>query len=190
MITGVVCFGINYCFYSPSKINKYIASNLYKTPANNAFEDDNFYQCVVDAYNSENGTNVAYTDSLSDSQLETITKLSCHTDKIVSAKGVEKLTSLTSLDMTNNQLTSLDISNNPSLTYLSVYYNKLTSLDVSGSPALTYLRVSNNQITELDVSNNPALTELQVDNNQLTSLDVSNNPKLITLDVSKNQITE
>ena len=53
MVVGVIGYGINYCFYSPSPINKYIASNLYKTPANNAFEDINFYQCVVDAYNSE-----------------------------------------------------------------------------------------------------------------------------------------
>ena len=48
LIIGVVSFEINYFFFSPSPVNKYIASKIYKTPANSAFKDDNFYQCVVD----------------------------------------------------------------------------------------------------------------------------------------------
>lgn len=30
MIVGIIGYGINYCFYSPSPINRYIASNLYR----------------------------------------------------------------------------------------------------------------------------------------------------------------
>ena len=65
-ITFIVGYGINFCFYKPTKINAYIARNLYKTPANTAFVDDNFYKCVVDAYNKKNKTSVAYTENLTE----------------------------------------------------------------------------------------------------------------------------
>ena len=75
-IIVMLLFGINYCLFSPSSINKYIASNIYKTPANSAFKDDNFYTCVVDTYNRENRTSIAYTTSLSNEELQKITSLS------------------------------------------------------------------------------------------------------------------
>ena len=37
--------GVNYNVTNPTKINKIIAST-YKTPANKAFTDQNFYNCV------------------------------------------------------------------------------------------------------------------------------------------------
>lgn len=42
-----------YCLLSPTIINKYIASNIYKAPANTYFDDQNFYNCVVRYYNEE-----------------------------------------------------------------------------------------------------------------------------------------
>lgn len=115
IVLGVI-FLINYSFFEPTYINQYIATKIYDTPANSYFDDDNFYNCVVDAYNKKNGTSLAYTTNLSDNQLKTITYLNCNNRKnIVSAKGIEKLTSLTKLDVTFNQLTSLDVSKNTAL---------------------------------------------------------------------------
>ena len=119
-----VAFLINYIFYTPSYINAYIATNIYKEPANKYFDDDNFYRCVVDAYNRENNTSIPYTQSLSDSQLGSIKRVECNgfrvsdDTKVKSAKGVEKLTALTSLDVGWNQLTTIDVSNNTALTNL------------------------------------------------------------------------
>ena len=76
--------------------------------------------------------------------------------------------------MFNNELTSLDLSNNTALTSLNCYSNQLTSLDVSNNTALTSLDCPNNQLTSLDVTQNSALTLLDCRNNQLTSLDVRN----------------
>ena len=110
------------------------------------------------------------------------------------------------MDCNNNQLTSLDVSQNLALTSLSCYNNKLisfnvsngilTMLDVSNNLDLTYLYCSNNQLTSLDVSNNLALTDLYCSNNQLPTLNVSNtlalnkfycnNNHLTSLDVSQN----
>ena len=185
-----VAFLINYIFYTPSYINAYIATNIYKEPANKYFEDDKFYKCVVDAYNKENKASIPYTQSLSDSQLGSIKKVIVSDyAEVKSAKGVEKLTALTVLYVENNKLTTIDVSNNTALTGLNVERNQLTTLDVSKNTALTYLSVFSNQLTTLDVSNNTALTELRVDYNQLTTLDVGKNTKLTELNVDNNQLT-
>jgi Leucine-rich repeat (LRR) protein len=49
----------------------------------------------------------------------------------------------------NNQLTSLDVSQNTALTELDCNDNQLTSLNVSQNTALTYLDCSDNQLTSL-----------------------------------------
>ena len=190
-----VAFLINYIFYTPSYINAYIATNIYKEPANKYFDDDNFYKCVVDAYNRENNTSIPYTQSLSDSQLGSIKRVECNgfrvsdDTKVKSAKGVEKLTALTSLDVGWNQLTTIDVSNNTALTELYVQGNQLTTIDVSNNTKLTELYVYSNKLTTLDVSKNTALTDLLVYDNQLTTIDVSNNTALKWLDASENQLT-
>ena len=192
-----VAFLINYIFYTPSYINAYIATNIYKEPANKYFDDDSFYKCVVDAYNRENSTSIPYTQNLSDSQLGSIKEVKCSgyhksdNAKVKSAKGVERLTALTGLNVYDNKLTTLDVSKNTALTSLDVEWNQLTTLDVSNNTALTELSARENQLTTLDVSNNTALTYLNVKDNrhQLTTLDVSNNTALTYLDVSFNRLT-
>ncbi len=107
---------------------------------------------------------------------------------ISSLEGIEYFTGLTYLDCQGNQLTALDVSNNPALTELYCYSNKLTALDVSNNPALTVLWCYNNKFTALDVSNNPALTVLWCNHNQLTGLDVSNNTALTNLSYGLDQL--
>ena len=190
-----VAFLINYIFYTPSYINAYIATNIYKEPANKYFDDDNFYKCVVDAYNRENNTSIPYTQSLSDSQLGSIKWVDCSgynkSDNVLvkSAKGVEMLTALKWLDMNWNRLTTLDVSKNIALKELCAGSNKLTTLDVSNNTALTELNVGSNQLTTLDVSKNTALANLLVSYNQLATLDVSKNTELLSLHAYNNQLT-
>ena len=179
---------INYNMTKPTKLNKIIASK-YNAPANSAFTDQNFYNCVVDGYNSSANKEISYTTNMSDAQLKSVADLYCYNEKIKSTKGIEKLTNLTKLDVYNNQLTSLDVSNNVNLTELDASYNQLTNLDVSENVKLEKLYVSSNQLTSLDVSKNINLTELMVHDNQLTSLDVSKNTNLTELRVYDNQLT-
>ncbi len=194
IVLGVGIF-IDQSLFKPTEINSFIATKIYSSPANKAFTDDNFYKCVVDAYNSENKTSLPYTTNLSDSQLGSIKKMSCNgyyksdEEKIKNTNGLEKLTALTDLYFGDNQLTELDVSKNISLMYLRLSNNQLTNLDLSKNTALTHLDVGSNQLTSLDVSSNTLLTILGVDNNQITSLDVSKNTKLRELYVRKNQIT-
>ena len=212
---GVGIF-INQAFFKPTEINSFIATKIYSSPANKAFTDDNFYKCVIDEYNKDHSTKLPYTTNLSDEQLKTITRLNCDgykksdEEKIKNVDGLEKLTALTDLNVNENKLTNLDVSENTALrelrvqingltnldvskntalTYLDVYYNQLTNLDVSKNTALKTLVARDNQLINLDVSKNTALTYLNVDGNKLTNLDVSKNTALTYLNVYYNQLT-
>ncbi len=114
--------------------------------------------------------------------------LDCSDNQLTSL-DLSNNTALTNLRCGYNQLTSLDLSNNTALTNLDCGYNQLTSLDLSKNTALTDLYCYGNQLTSLDLSNNTALTNLRCGNNQLTSLDLSNNTALTNLRCGNNQLT-
>ncbi len=115
--------------------------------------------------------------------------LYCQGYNIRSLIGIEYFTSIHDLYCGDNQLTSLDVSNNTALEKLWCFDNQLTSLDVSNNTALESLYCHENQLTNLDVSNNTALIDLRCHVNQLTSLDISNNTALEYLVCSQNQLT-
>lgn len=104
-------------------------------------------------------------------------------------KTVSVYGDITYLAIASNELTAIDVSENPYLTTLNAPLNKLTTLDVSKNSALTHLDCSGNNIQTLDVSQNRALVSLWLFNNNLTQLDLSNNNDLIFLDFSGNQIS-
>lgn len=108
---------------------------------------------------------------------------------IQNLKGIEYFTALKVLNCYDNQLASLDLSNNTNLTSLECGSNQLTELDVSRNIALTSLECGSNLLTELDVSRNTALTDLGCHENQLTMLDISKNTALVTLWCHKNRLT-
>ena len=126
---------------------------------------------------------------LSDNEIAAVTRIDVSRKSITNLKGIEYFTALTILNCINNQLTSLDVSNNTALEDLYCAGNQLTSLDVSENKALTYLTCGDNKLTSLDVSKNTALTYLSCHGNQLTSLDVSKNTALTKLYCYVNQLT-
>ena len=117
-----------------------------------------------------------------------ITNLHCYDNQLTSL-DVSNNTALTDLSCGNNQLISLDVSNNTALDWLICYHNQLISLDVNGANSLINLECDNNQLISLDVSNNTALTYLTCRGNQLTSLAVNNNTALTMLKCESNQLT-
>lgn len=107
---------------------------------------------------------------------------------ITTSKTITIAGDVTSLFCMDEQLTDLDVSNDPALKILACDDNPLTKLDVSKNPNLTTLFCDNNSLTNLDVSNNPKLTELYCSKNKLTSLDLSKNKELMKLYCYGNQI--
>ncbi|MCD2232788.1 class 1 internalin InlJ [Listeria monocytogenes] len=148
---------------------------------NDWFPDDNFASEVAAAFEMQ------ATDTISEEQLATLTSLDCHYSSIADMTGIEKLTGLTKLICTSNNITTLDLSKNTNLTYLECNSNKLTSLDVTPLTKLTYLNCDTNKLTNLDVSQNPLLTYLNCARNTLTEIDVSHNTQLTELDCYSNR---
>ena len=157
--------------------------------------DDKFEQALIDL-----GYDTTLDDSVLTANISGVTNLDIRNKDISDLTGIEAFSALIELIVSNNKLTSLDISQNTALLYLDCNYNQLTSLDLSKNTALETLECYNNQLTALDVSANTALTLLNVNNNKLTSLDVSKNTalkffkcadnQLASLDVSKNTALE
>ena len=148
--------------------------------------DANFEQKLINL-GYDNG---AINGSVYTALINTVTYLDISFSNISDLTGIEDFTALNYLHCSNNQLTSLDVSNNTDLTELFCDHNGLTSLDVSGATALEGLHCPNNSLTSLDVSGATALEYLDCqDNNQLTSLDVSNNTDLTELFCGHNGLT-
>ena len=102
-------------------------------------------------------------------RVRNITKLHVSDMGLKSLSILQKLTSLTKLDCSENKLTTLDISQNRELTKLGCEGNQLTTLDISQNRELTELGCGGNQLTTLDISQNSELTALECWRNQLSS---------------------
>ncbi|MBR4834411.1 MAG: hypothetical protein IKU86_08815, partial [Thermoguttaceae bacterium] len=90
------------------------------------------------------------------------------------------LNALERLDVSGNALTDLTL-DSAVLTQLNVGDNALTALDLTNAPALESLRCASNALTEIDLSQNIALIYCDVSFNDLTALDLRVATELSTL---------
>ena len=134
-------------------------------------------------------TGVSVGRTISDAKLANVKEIKVVELGITSLKGVEYFTNLTLLNCINNQLTSLDVTQNSLLEELYCSNNQLTTLDVSHNTKLEDLQCRNNNLTSLDVTKNTLLSYFRCENNILTSLDVSKNVKLTNLLCEGNRLT-
>ena len=155
--------------------------------------DDNF-----EAYLESNamGNGIPNDDYVTTANISGVSSLIVWGWNIADLTGIEDFTALTQLYCFDNQLTTLDFSQNLFLSELRCYSNQLTSLDVSQNAGLNLLFCFDNQLSSIDVSMSTGLNELRCYDNILTSLDLTqntalnilfsyNNP-LGTIDVSQN----
>lgn len=147
--------------------------------------DAHFEQALIDLGIDSDGT---INQGVADSDISGITTLNVSNKNINDLTGIEGFTSLIQLFCYNNQLTTLDVTQNTSLKILYCFSNQLTGLDVTQNTALRNLWCNNNQVTSLDVTPNTDLYWLNCSNNQLTSLDISQNTDLYVLDCNTNQL--
>ena len=174
---------------------------------NTAIPDSNFEQALIDLGID---TNPTIDGQVPTADIEGLTFLDVNSKNITDLTGIEGFISLTDLFCKNNELTSLNVTNNTALTQLICENNQLTSLDLSNNIVLDelqcqfnlftsldfsnnidlgYLICSDNQLTNLDVSQNIALSVLICENNQLSNLDVTNNNALSLLNCGQNLLT-
>jgi len=146
--------------------------------------DSNFEKALYDeniGYQMDNRILTSY--------IKNIKVLHINNRGIKDLTGIEGFTSLEMLYITGNEISELDLSNNPNLIYLNVQNNNLSSLNISENTLLTYLYCNGNQLTSLDLSNNSELIDLYVDDNKIKNLEVSNKHQLFWLGCYNNELT-
>ncbi|MDY8138019.1 T9SS type A sorting domain-containing protein [Aquimarina sp. 2201CG5-10] len=100
----------------------------------------------------------------------TLQSLDVSNSNINDLNGIEDFISLVTLDVSNNNLLSIDLSNNTLLTTLHIQNNELGVLNLSTLPNLTSIDVSSNQLFSLNIRNN--------NNNNFTGFNAMNNADL------------
>ena len=101
--------------------------------------------------------------------------IACSFCGISDLTGIEAFTSITFLQVHDNSLTSLDITNNTALISVDCNNNLITALDITQNTALQALGCWGNSLTSLDARNG--------NNNNMTTFDATNNPDLSCISV-------
>jgi Leucine-rich repeat (LRR) protein len=148
--------------------------------------DSNFEQLLIDQGIDSDGI---LNGMVLDNDIAGVIYLPLSNSNISDLSGLENFVNLKKLDCFNNQLISLDVSQNKALKELNCRNNQLTSLDVSHNTRLTSLECAENRLTSLDVNQNTDLATLGCSMNQISSLDVSLNIALTLLYCSENLLT-
>tara|TARA_B100001287_G_scaffold265439_1_gene258335 strand:+ start:690 stop:2681 length:1992 start_codon:yes stop_codon:yes gene_type:complete len=194
-VTGGVIFGYRFtvegtynydCSVGYHAANGMVGSVVVNpaTVAYTVIADENFEQALIDQEIDDVLDGQVLTSSIS-----TVERLEISDTEISDLSGIEDFTSLNYLSCNDNNLTSIDLSQNTALDTLKMYYNELTSLDLSNNTLLVYLNCSGNQLASLDLSNNTQLIHVEAYDNQLLSMDVSENSELILADFENNQLS-
>lgn len=98
---------------------------------------------------------------------------------------------ITQFTASNMRAEILNLSNNIYLKSLTCNINQLTSLDLTNNPELTYLSCGNNSnLADIDFSKNPKLETILASSTSFTVMDVSNNYELKDLRVITAKLTE
>ena len=126
---------------------------------------------------------------LSAAELGAAKRIDLYDSNVEDLSGLEYFTSLEYLVCSYNNLTELDVTNNPNLINLLCSNNSIKKLDLTNNPLLIQLECNNNEIESLDLSNNTNLTFLYCGDNDLDTLDVSNNYSLVVLECCSNSIS-
>ena len=141
------------------------------------FPDGAFRQYVADNFDKDKD------GALNQTERNAVKEIRISNSGCTSLQGLKYFSKLTDLFCSDNNLTELDVSENPELKRLICYNNSLTSLNLNKNTKLGSLNCNNNKLTVLDLRENKSLWWLRCNNNCLTSLDLRNNPKIRDLQV-------
>ena len=141
------------------------------------FPDEAFRQYVADNFDKDKD------GALNQTERNAVKEIRIIDSGCTSLQGLKYFSQLTDLLCGNNNLTELDVSENPELVRLICYNNSLTSLNLNKNTKLGSLNCNNNKLTVLDLRENKSLWWLRCNNNCLTSLDLRNNPQIRDLQV-------
>ncbi|WP_369013403.1 T9SS type A sorting domain-containing protein [Flavobacterium anhuiense] len=116
---------------------------------NISIPDSRFEQKLIDLGIDTDGLNGKITIANASS----VTNLNLSNSNVTDLTGIEYFTSLITLDVSNNQLTTVDVSKNLELETLNASSNQLTTLDLSKNTRLRIVYVVNNPLVYLNLRN-------------------------------------
>ena len=121
----IICFCgvilIYCCFlYDGSNTKKEVIVERYDgymSASEAGFKDEKFYACVTETLRKTSD------DILTDDELATVEELICKNKGVVDVSGIEKLASLTQLNLMENNIENIDLSKNVNLMYVELSGN-------------------------------------------------------------------
>lgn len=135
--------------WSVAKDNTASFNTLCETPEIILIPDSKFEQKLIDLGIDTDGLNgkIFVTD------ISAVTSLDLSNSNITDLTGIEAFTNLTFLDCSNNNLTLLDLSKNLKLEILNASINQISNLDFSNNINLKVIYLVSNPLTSLNVKN-------------------------------------
>ena len=163
----------------------FLSFSIHIYAQNTSIPDANFEQALIDL-----GYDTAPTNGMiPTANINSITNLDVTNKNIADLTGIEGFIALLNLTCDDNDLTSVDLSNNTELGSLRIRNNKLTELDLTSNTEMLFLFCNDNQITNLNISTCTDLEWLECFDNELTSLNINNNLELRSIHVGSNLLT-
>jgi Leucine-rich repeat (LRR) protein len=111
--------------------------------------------------------------------------------KITNLDGIQYFTNVDTLQLTSNELPSIDLSALARLVYLDLNNNFVSSLDLSANTALKYLSFTastkaTEKLSSINLSANTALVTLNLSSHALATIDLSANTALKSVTLTGN----
>jgi hypothetical protein len=142
----------------------------------------------VEAFVNATGLNVSnnpITTWMGPASLQTLAATNCGITGTFTAPWM-----ITSLLVSYNAITTLDLSNCQNIAYVTAHHNQITAVNWPSNPSLGIMDLSYNQLTSLGANVYlPSLQSLNIAHNQFTAVPYGWN-SLTLLDASWNQITD
>ncbi|MGH1387848.1 hypothetical protein [Kordia sp.] len=183
---NLTCVAVDDVAYSTANWTSIDAQvNFVDTSCYTQIPDTNF-EAALDALGYDN---ISTDGQILTAAIDSITTLNIINKSISDLSGIEAFTSLQTLSISDNSITSIDLSNLTQLVNLYANNNQLMALDLSTNTLLELVHANDNSLTSLNTDNISQLTELSVSDNSINALDFTQNTLIETVDASNNSLS-
>ncbi len=117
--------------------------------------------------NSEYNSTIYNNEYFKEAKFQDATTLVSRFTKLKEFSAHRTLPQLTTLDLENNSLSSIDLAANKNLNFLNLAYNQLTSITLDHLANLTVLFLNRNKISKINLASNQHLAWIRLESNGL-----------------------
>ncbi|NOG99808.1 MAG: hypothetical protein HND52_17750 [Ignavibacteriae bacterium] len=162
-----------------------VTVNLAKEIVPVHLPDHNFRNGLISKY----GFIDLGTDTIIQEQAQEMVDLELVDYSIGNPAGIEEFVNLKRLDLSRNNFTDIDLTNNLDLNFIRIDWSNLGQINISTLSKLDSLSIEFSSLMEIDLSNNTSLKYLKLSENQLSSLILKNNIELERLELATYSIS-